>query len=96
MNTHLTPSYKVPKNSGRGKVLPTMAAIATGWVLQCPKILQLLKYLSYKDNFGMYTHVLNDTKHNEIDNSIFTHNSEGENQIWLLLYKAQIIIDIRM
>ena len=33
----------------------------------------------------MYPHVLNDTKHNEIDNSIFTHKSEGENQIWLRL-----------
>ena len=46
LNTHLTPSYKVPQNPGKWKVLPTMAAIATGWVLQCPKILQLLKYLS--------------------------------------------------
>ena len=60
-----------------------MAAIATGRVLHYPKItlLQLLKYLSQKDN----NHVLNDTKHNEIVNSIFTHNSEGENQILLLL-----------
>ena len=46
LNTHLTPSYKVPKNPRRGNFLPTMAAIATGWVLQYPKILQLIKYLS--------------------------------------------------
>ena len=46
LNAHLTPLYKVPKNPRRGKFLPTMAAIATGWVLQYPKILQLLRYLS--------------------------------------------------
>ena len=48
LNAHLTPSYKVPKNVRRWNFLSTMG----GWVLQYPKLLQLLKYLSSRSRLS--------------------------------------------
>ena len=95
LNAHLTPSHKVPKNPRRGKCLPTMAAIATSWVLQYPKILQLLNDCHRK--IGLVCILMSWMTESTMKSIIpYLHIILNVKITYGCYYKAQIITDIRM
>ena len=80
LECHLTTCYNITRIGHCGHCLFKIATITISWLLPYPK-----NAVFFCHNFGMYTHVFQNKKHDRIIKFNITHNPAGENPIWLPL-----------